>query len=322
MKRHALLIGTFLFAAVVLIVGGILWLNGGRLWEKRDEAVVYFPGGVRGLYVGAPVTFRGVPVGEVQSIGVEMEPKNLETRIPVRVVLRPDSVRLQDADSSRPTLEELVRRGLRARLVAQSLVTGQKLVDLDILPDTPGRLSGGGGRRLPEIPTAKNQFDALIDQAADLPVRDIVAEVRAAVTTLQQTLATAQTLLATTQGQVDATGQAAQQMLAVSQQAVREVQRNTAATLQSIQQLSEQARQTVGAAQPELTDTLKSARQAAESAQAALQEVQAVAAPGGAVRADLETSMRDLSAAARSLRDWSEVVSERPNAVIFGRERP
>ncbi len=47
-----------------------------------------------------------------------------------------------------------------------------------------------------------------------------------------------------------------------------------------------------------------------------------MAAPGGTVRADLETSLRDLSAAARSLRDWSEVVSERPNAVIFGRERP
>lgn len=322
MKRHALLIGSFIAAAAVLIVAGILWLNGGRLFERNDEAVVYFPSGVRGLYVGAPVTFRGVPVGEVQSIGVEMDPKSLETRIPVRLVLRRDAVRLRDADSSRPPLQDLIARGLRARLVAQSLVTGQKLVDLDILPDVAGRVAGGGTRRVPEIPTAKNQFDALIDQAADLPVRDIVAEMRAAVATLQQTLTTANQLLASSQSQVQATGDAARQMLAVSQTAVKEVQRNTAVTLQSIQQLSDEARQTVAATQPELAETLRSARQAAQAAETTLREVQDVAAPGGAVRADLETSLRDLSAAARSLRDWSELVSERPNAVIFGRERP
>ncbi len=250
MKRHALLIGSFLLATVVLVVAGILWLNGGRLWERRDEAVVYFPGGVRGLYVGAPVTFRGVAVGEVQTIGVEMDPKTLTTRIPVRVVLRPDAVRLQDTDSPAPTLPDLVRRGLRARLVQQSFVTGQKLIDLDMLPDTPARVVGAGTRRVPEIPTAKNQFDALLEQAGDLPVRDMVAEVRAAVTTLQQTLATAQTLLVTTQAQVQATGQAAQQMLTVSRQAVQEVQRSTTATLQSVQQLSERTRQTVETAGP------------------------------------------------------------------------
>jgi paraquat-inducible protein B len=323
MKRHALLIGSFIAAAAVLVVAGILWLSGGRFFERHDEAVVYFPGGVRGLYVGAPVTFRGVPVGEVQSIGVEMDPKTLRTRIPVQLVLRPDAIRLQDPDASPPSLPQLVQQGLRARLVAQSLVTGQKLVDLDFLPDTQGHLAAGGGsRRLPEIPTARNQFDALIDQAADLPVRDIVAEMRAAVGTLQQTLTTANQLLASSQGEVKATGDAARQMLAVSQQAVQEVQRNTTATLASLQQLSEQARQTVAATQPELAATLGSARQAAAAAETALREVQDVAAPGGAVRADLETSLRDLSAAARSLRDWSELVSERPNAVIFGRERP
>jgi paraquat-inducible protein B len=322
MKRHALLIGAFLATSVAVIVTGILWLSGGSLFETRTEAIIYFPSGVRGLYVGAPVTFRGVPVGEVQTIGVEMNPQTLAARIPVLVTLRPQDLRLiDDGKRRRPiALPELVQRGLRARLVAQSLVTGQKLIDLDFVPQSPATLLGDGSP--PEIPTAKNQFDALLEQAGDLPVRDMVNELRSVVKEVDKTLRSARAVLDASQGQVQATGEQARQMLAASQTAVTELQRSTATTLHSVQQLSERARETVNQAGPELTATLRSARQATEAAQAALQEVQAVTAAGGTVRADLESSLRDLSAAARSLRDWSELVSDRPNAVIFGRERP
>lgn len=322
MKRHALLIGAFLAASVAVIVTGILWLSGNRLFETRTEAIVYFPSGVRGLYVGAPVTFRGVPVGEVQTIGVEMNPQTLAARVPVLVTLRPQDLRLIDdgKQRSRISLPELVQRGLRARLVAQSLVTGQKLIDLDFVPESPAVLVGDGSP--PEIPTAKTQFDALLEQASDLPVREVMQELRSVVKEVDRTLRSARAVLDASQGQVQATGDQARQMLAVSQTAVTELQRSTAVALHAVQQLSDRARATVDQAGPELTATLHSARQATEAAQSALHEVQAVAAAGGPVRADLESSLRDLSAAARSLRDWSELVSERPNAVIFGRERP
>lgn len=322
MKRHALLIGAFLATSVAVIVAGILWLSGGSLFETRTEAIIYFPSGVRGLYVGAPVTFRGVPVGEVQTIGVEMNPQTLAARIPVLVTLRPQDLRLIDDGKQRRriALPELVQRGLRARLVAQSLVTGQKLIDLDFVPQSPATLVGDGSP--PEIPAVKSQFDALLEQAGDLPVRDMVNELRSVVKEVDKTLRSARAVLDASQGQVQTTGEQARQMLVASQTAVAELQRSTTATLQSVQQLSERARETVNQAGPELTATLRSARQATEAAQAALQEVQAVTAAGGTVRADLESSLRDLSAAARSLRDWSELVSERPNAVIFGRERP
>jgi paraquat-inducible protein B len=43
--------------------------------------------------------------------------------------------------------------------------------------------------------------------------------------------------------------------------------------------------------------------------------------PGTPVRGDLEAAARDLSQAARGLRDWSELLERQPNAVIFGAER-
>lgn len=322
MKRHALLIGAFLAASVAAVVASILWLSGGSLFEHRTQAIIYFPGGVRGLYVGAPVTFRGVAVGEVHAIGVEMNAQTLDARIPVDVMLRTQDMRFVDTTGSRQHLglRELVKRGLRARLVVQSLVTGQKLIDLDIVPQSPATLLGDGS--MAEIPTVKSQFDALLEQAGDLPVRDMVNELRNVVKTVDQTLRTAQAMMDASRGQLQATGESARQLMTTSQAAVLDVQHQAAATLQSIQQLTAHTQATLDNSTPELVATLRGARQATEAAEATLRQLQAVTAPEGPVRADLESSLRDLSAAARSLRDWSELVAERPNAVIFGRERP
>ena len=46
-----------------------------------------------------------------------------------------------------------------------------------------------------------------------------------------------------------------------------------------------------------------------------------LAAPDGALRSDLESAVADLGQAARGLRDWSELLQEQPNAIIFGRKQ-
>jgi paraquat-inducible protein B len=109
--------------------------------------------------------------------------------------------------------------------------------------------------------------------------------------------------------------------LQVANEAVRQVQANTAATLASITQLSDATRNTVTAAQPELQRTLQGAREAAESARLAMNRVAEMTAPNAPLRGDLDAAVRDLSQAARGLRDWSELLEEKPNAVIFGNKR-
>ena len=44
-------------------------------------------------------------------------------------------------------------------------------------------------------------------------------------------------------------------------------------------------------------------------------------APGAPLRGDLDSAVRDLSQAARGLRSLSELLEEKPNAVIFGNNR-
>ena len=327
-KRHALLVGSFVLVAAALIVATVLWLGGGGLFQNQLKAVIYFEGSVSGLYVGAPVTFRGVPVGQVDEIGIEVDATTLAARIPVRVRLQPDQVRLDNGQPSSqlPDLPALVKRGLRARLVAQSFVTGQKFIDLDFVPDTPAKLVSNG--REVEIPALADRFGALIDQVAELPLRETVQELRGTLMALQKTLDATQGALGDTAKELGTTAKEARESLIqarktleVASAAMQKLQGNAEATLASITRLSDTSREAVLAAQPELQRTLGSARAAAESAQLAMERVAELTAPGATLRGDRDAAVRDLSQAARGLREWAEILEERPNAVIFGSER-
>lgn len=320
MKRNALLVGTFVIGALALVVFAIVSLGGGDPFQQRLRAVIYFHGSVSGLYVGAPVTFRGVPVGQVESIGVEFEQGSLAPRIPVRVRLQTDAIRVAEPGRDRSlALPELIRRGLRARLVAQSFVTGQKFIDLDFLPDQPARMIGRG--REPEIPAVADRFGALIEQVAELPLRETVADLRNTLQALQTTLATAERTLQSSSGEIAATAQETRRMLAQAGRTLQELQASAQATLGSVTRLADSTRETVQDARPELQQGLRSAREAAEAARVAMTRVQELTATGTPLRADLDAAVRDLSQAARGLRAWSELLQEQPNAVIFGSDR-
>src|SRR5262249_48838597 len=67
-RIHARAVGGFVLGAVALGVAAILALSSGNWLARRDRFSVYFPGSVKGLTQGAPVTFRGVKVGEVYDV--------------------------------------------------------------------------------------------------------------------------------------------------------------------------------------------------------------------------------------------------------------
>lgn len=321
MKRNALLVGGFVLAAFVLIVVGVLTLGGADLFAQRSKAIVYFQGSVRGLYVGAPITFRGVKIGEVQSIGIQVDPQTLVARIPVELNLSADVLRLGDEPAPRTRdIPGLVQRGLRARLIVQSVVTGQTAVDLDFKPNTPLHLVAGGRGKVPEIPAVRDRLEALIEQASEIPLADIVKEVRQTVKSLDVALNSTRQVVEASGKEFAATAAQARQAMAATTGAVQAVQVQATSTLASIERLSETSRGVVLSAQPDLQLTLAATRDAAESAREAMDQFAGLTAAGTPLRADLEGAVRDLSLASRSLRGLADQLDRRPNALVFGKE--
>lgn len=328
-KRSALMIGGFIVVALLLVVGGVLWLSGNSLFDRRVGAVVYFQEGVAGLYEGAPVTFRGVAVGQVENIGLQVDPKTQSALIPVTIRLSPDVVTYNGGvDGARPLLDvpTLVQRGLRAKLVSQSLVTGQKLIDLNLVVDAPPVAVRPGPR--PEIPVMTDRFGVLVDQVADLPLRDIAQEFRDTMKTMRTTLDTANgALLETTSmlgnvgRELAGVGSEARKSLVIANAALARVQDSAHASLLAVTRLADNANGTVTAVQPELVRTLTVTREAAESARLATLRLAEMTAAEAPFRSDLDSAVADLAQATRGLRDWSKLLQEQPNAIIFGRQR-
>ena len=188
MKRpSATLIGVFVLGALALIAAAILFFGGGALFKQRFTAVSYFPGSVAGLQIGAPVTYRGVRVGQVKSIGIRIDPEPTHSIVQVNMELVPEAVQRHGNSSTQEALPALVERGLTAQLVLQSFVTGMLQVELDFRPGVKA-LRLGESLDLPEIPTVASPFQALTDQLQTL-------DIAAAVTALQRTLASMDALL-------------------------------------------------------------------------------------------------------------------------------
>jgi paraquat-inducible protein B len=182
-RANPKLIGAFVVGAVALVVIGVLLLGGAELLTAKRTLVAYFEGSVKGLNVGAPVEFQGVKVGSVTDIQLQFLTAANEFRIPVFIQIEPGQMTQvgRQVDAQGQLLKPLIERGLRAQLEMQSLVTGQLMVQLGFLPDTPIRLVGDG--KVPEIPTAPTTMQEVtqnvthaLTEIRQLPIPQLIGQ--------------------------------------------------------------------------------------------------------------------------------------------------
>ncbi len=107
---------------------------------RQLQLVSNFTGSVAGLSVGADVTLYGLKVGEVTEVELVYEPKQARIVAPVHYRIEANRITGISAAQGLPPgslAADLVKRGLRATLQSPSLITGQKIVALEMIPDAP-----------------------------------------------------------------------------------------------------------------------------------------------------------------------------------------
>ena len=195
------------------------------IYHRTIQVVMYFNESVRGLNLDAPVLLRGIPVGKVIGMDLEIDGKTADIQIPVMVEVEPDRIKLvnkQENSTPKENIGRLVAKGLRAQLQTGSLLTGQLYIALDLFPESKIVMHNNrtGYLEFPTTPNAwtqiTNSAHAIMDKISKLPLETMATEINKTLQSLQGTSKAATTTLTTATGTLagaDKTMSSAQHML-------------------------------------------------------------------------------------------------------------
>lgn len=176
---------------------------------RTTTYVLVFNESLRGLEVGAPVDFRGMVLGEVVSMAVDVDPVHKTFRTLVEVNLHANRLieRARDAEQAstlladrKAVVDRFVAHGLRAQLKIGSLLTGQLYVALDFFPTaTPATMNWTTDPpEMPTVPGGLQEFQStltrIVKKVDQIPLEEIGVEARRSLQALSRALQSADRL--------------------------------------------------------------------------------------------------------------------------------
>lgn len=309
-RPSATLIGSFVLAALALVVAGVLFFGYGVFSEKRFPMVSFFDTSVAGLQVGAPVTFRGVQVGQVKSIGLRVNAATGRTIIQVNMDLMPQMVTLYGTHlpANENVVSTLVERGLTAQLVMQSFVTGLLNVELTFRPGAEA--ARFGDTSLPEVPTVPGNLEALTKQLQSLDIASLVRS-------LQRTADSADALLHSPE--LEQSMRDLPKVLASLKRSLDTIDREVGASSGALQQTLASVRTLAADTDREAVATAVALRETLARADATLEAARVLVDPRGHNAVEVRRAIDDLVATSARLRNLAERVDRDPSVLLRGR---
>jgi paraquat-inducible protein B len=323
-------VGILVVVGALLAAGFVIFLAANRGGGPVQVFETYSRESVQGLDVGAPVRYRGVPIGRVTEIGLVSSayrrPEGAAHTEAFQLVLirfALDATAIAEV----PNMQEAIRQGLRARISAQG-ITGVNYLELDFvspdrfpvppIPWTPRHPV------VPSIPSTVAQVrgaaEALVERLSQVPIEQMANDLAALLGGLARQ-ANDGDLAATLRG----TAQMSAQLNALLQSGAVE------ALLADARAAAEQARGL--AAAPELRQAIANVSAAAVELRRTTQRLPATVEgvdrtlrtardTTSDIQSELVPILADLRATTASLRATAEALRGSPSQTIFGAPPP
>lgn len=318
-RANPVLIGGFVIGGAVLAVIAIVVFGSGQLFRDTRTFISFFEGSVSGLDVGSVVRFRGIDVGSVQDVLLDLPNVGRDGRdLRIAVIYDLDRANLESRGATARLddpfdIDTLIALGIHAELATESLVTGRKYIALDLDPDQPFAMEPVPGAPYPEIPTVTTGLERIEEEAYSL-----IAQLGAV------RLDTLVTVATEAFGQIGELAGSADLAAAVGR--LPETIGRLDATITDLQALLVRV-------DSSLTPMSEGVRRTSEQATATFQQLDATLADVGVVLdgmggmlepqsplfVQFERAMTDLSGASRALRDLADYLERNPSALIRGR---
>ncbi len=318
-------IGAFVVGAFLILFAALFLLSGNLFNRNVEYSLVVFDSSIKGLNVGAPVAFKGVPIGEVAGFDVVVDSDTYDVLTPVLLRIDRTRVRRTDENDRRDAdINILVARGLRAQLQVQSLLTGLLYVQLDFHPGSEERFNAQEVHArydvpedyiiIPTIPTDLERLTRSLQEVDFVALADNVTHLVAGITRL-----------ANDEDLQDLPERAGAALAAIEQMALRLDQQletvgpdlenmisDAAGTAKTLNQQVPALAAGTEQALAQLSATLTTAQQA-------LANLEHLLSDDSAMLYDLRKAANELGAAGRSLQSLAETLETQPESLIRGK---
>lgn len=322
-KASPRIVGAFVLGAVLLGVAAVAIFGSGQLFRESHTFVSYFHSKVGGLNPGAPVKFRGVEVGSVQEVRLNLDferpsgaaaftdeggdPEDISIPVIYDVDARRLRARGSFIDLGDPAVVDSFINivGLRATLATESLVTGRMYIELDVRPEAEWHYHGQN-QPYPEIPAVSTGFEQIQETLQDIVAELGEVELDSVIGGVRRILNGIEELVRSPdvkEGVGSLSGAIAQ--LDATLLSIERVMVSADTTLPSARESLEVLRERVVTTLDEMDSTLVAAR--------------TLARPGAPLTHELERALVDLAAAARALRSLTEYLERNPASLIRGK---
>jgi len=187
-RTTSILVGSFVLGGLLIAALFAVFLTQSEFWVQKSRFVLNFENSVSGLSEGSPVQFRGVRIGRVTDVRVVTNPKTMTVNMPVYIEIDPRRIRWKEGKGQVDELfSDLIDRGMRARVRNLSYITGQRMVELDIMPGTPAKMAQRD-LKYPEIPTAPSRMQKISRTVQELPLQELLTKLTSALEGIERTI--------------------------------------------------------------------------------------------------------------------------------------
>jgi paraquat-inducible protein B len=336
-KANPKVVGSFVVGAMALAILGIMLLGGGSLLETTFDCVLYFDESISGLDVGAPVDFQGVRIGTVTDVWMEFDGVSGAAYRPVKLQIEEKRIRHVGAGrlatKHAEGMELLVqKRGLRARLASQSMLTGKLKVELGFFPDRP-IVRVNRDKQVWEMPTIPSTMRQMTEDVAELPLGEIVSEIHRVVQRVGDALDPKE--VGKVFANLNRTMERMEALLARVEAKVDPLAEQGAGVLTSIQGATEDARKTLATVNAQLAPLMASLTASSDQARALLDTrvpplmdslaktsdgVGALLQPHSPLSSDLAALLEELRRTSQSLGRFVDYLDQHPEALLRGKQ--
>ena len=309
-KSLSVSVGLFVILIIAMTVTLVLFLNtDGFSRNIVQRYQILFDTSIKGLSVGAPVTLRGVKIGEVMDIKTQIFHQHMKVLNVVTVDMYPDAISEQGGDSENNNIiGQLMNQGLSAQIGLQSLLTGMLYIEVDFSDNEP--VMQPFNTAYPQIPTVPNDLEEFIERFESINLAEMGNRLNEVLENVARL--TGDDRLTDLIDNVGNAFVSMEKMSVTMSEDMAGIRQEFASMSSDASDVTQLLRAELPAASRQLTETMEQMQQTMDVAAQNL-------APDSPLMYQLNQSSKDIGRAFRAVEDLANVLQRQPDAILFGR---